>query len=73
MLDSLCCLMQSRGFDAPLGRMFFPVEGIFPLELTWILTLFPKKALSDESINRGLVYAHMHSIARTQKILKLMS
>ena len=41
----------------------FPVEGIFPLELT----------LSDESINRGLVCAHMHFIARTQKILTFMS
>ena len=41
----------------------FPVEGIFPLELT----------PSDESINRGLVCAHMHFIARTQKILTFMS
>ena len=29
----------------------------------------PPKTLSDESINRGLVYAHIHFIARTQKIL----
>ena len=29
----------------------------------------PPKTLSDESINRGLVCAHMHSIAWTQKIL----
>ena len=27
----------------------------------------PPKTLSDESINRGLVCAHMHVIARTQK------
>ena len=33
----------------------------------------PPKILSDESINRGLVCAHMHSIARTQKILTFMS
>ena len=33
----------------------------------------PQKTLSDESINRGLVCAHMHSIARTQKILTFMS
>ena len=51
----------------------FPVEGIFPLELTWLQTPFPKKSLSDESINRGLVCAHMHFIARTQKILTFMS
>ena len=29
--------------------------------------------LLDESINRGLVCAHMHSIAWTQKILTIMS
>ena len=51
----------------------FPVEGIFPLELTWVQTPFPKKTLSDESVNRGLVCAHMHFIARTQKILTFMS
>ena len=37
------------------------VEGIFPLEVTWVLL--------DESINRGLLCALMHSIVRTQKIL----
>ena len=31
------------------------------------------KTLSDESINQGLVCAHMHFIARTQKILTFMS
>ena len=51
----------------------FPVEGIFPLELTWVQTPFPQKTPSDESINRGLVCAHMHFIARTQKILTFMS
>ena len=29
----------------------------------------PPRTLSDESINQGLVCAHMHFIARTQKIL----
>ena len=50
----------------------FPVEWIFPLELTWAQTPFPQ-TLSDESINRGLVCAHMHFIAQTQKILTFMS
>ena len=36
------------------------------MELTWVLTPFPPKLL-DESINQGLVCAHMHFIARTQK------
>ena len=52
---------------------YFPVEGIFPLDLTWVQTQFPQKTLSEESINQGLVCAHMHFIARTQKILTFMS
>ena len=31
------------------------------------------KTLSDESINRGVVCAHMHFITQTQKILTVMS
>ena len=34
---------QRRGFDPPLGTL--SVEGIFPLELTWVQTPFPKKLL----------------------------
>ena len=49
-----------------------PVEGPFPLKLTWVLTS-SRKTLLDESINRGLVCAHMHPIVRTQKILTFMS
>ena len=45
-----------------------PVEGMFPLESAWVLTPF-HKTLSDKSINRGLVCAHMHSITQTPKIL----
>ena len=33
----------------------------------------PPKTLLDESIDRGLVCAHMHSITQTQKILMFMS
>ena len=57
-----------------LRRYFFPVEGIFPLELAWVLTTPPppppqkikikKKPSSDECIYRGLVCAHMQSVAR---------
>ena len=57
-----------------------PVEGIFPLELLWVLTPCPlKKPLSDENINQGLLCARMHiqglcarmhSVARIQKIGK---
>ena len=33
----------------------------------------PPKTLLDESINQGLVCAHMHFIAQTQKIVTFMS
>ena len=72
LLGSLSCVMPRRRFDPPLGRNF-PVECISPLELTWVLTPFPCKNLMVESINRGLICACMHSIARTQKILTFMS
>ena len=48
------------------------VEGIFPLELTWVLNPLPK-TLSAESINQDVVCAHMQSIAQTPKILTFMS
>ena len=51
----------------------FPVEGIFPLGVNMGSNSIPPKTLLDESINRGLVCAHTHFIARTQKILALMS
>ena len=40
VLGLLSCLMQHHGFDPPLRRIF-PVEVIFPLELTWVLTPSP--------------------------------
>ena len=42
VLGLLSCLMPHRGFSPPIRRIF-PVEGIFPLGLTWVLTLFPPK------------------------------
>ena len=67
VLGSLPCVMQHRGLEPPLNlRLIF-----FPLELAWFL--HSPKPLSDESINRGLVCAHMHPIARTQMILTFMS
>ena len=46
-LGSLSCLMQRHGFGPPLGRIF-SVEGIFPLQLTWILTPFLKNSFGWE-------------------------
>ena len=61
------CMMRVQPSSEP------PVERIFPLEFTWVLTPFPETLL-DESINRGgLVCAHIHSMAWTQRILTLMS
>ena len=62
---------QRRGFDPPLGT--FSGRGDFSLGVNIGSYSIPAKTLSDESINRGLVCAHMHFIARTQKIPTFMS
>ena len=62
---------QCRGFDPPLGT--FSGRGDFSLGVNMGSNSIPPKTLSDESINRGLVCAHMHFITRTQKILTFMS
>ena len=55
---------QRRGFDPPLGT--FSGRGDFSLGVNMGSNSIPPKTPSDESINRGLVCAHMHFIARTQ-------
>ena len=62
---------QRRGFDPPLGT--FSGRGDFSLGVNMGSNSIPPKTPSDESINRGLVCAHMHFIAQTQKILTFMS
>ena len=69
---------RCRGFDPPLGT--FSDRGDFSLGVNMgSNSISPpppppqRKKLSDESINRGLVCAHMHFIARTPKILTFMS
>ena len=62
---------QRRGFDSPLGT--FSGRGDFSLGVNMGSNSIPPKTPSDESINRGLVCAHMHFITRTQKILTFMS
>ena len=62
---------QRCGFDPPLGT--FSGTGDFSLGVNMGSNSIPPKTLSDDSINRGLVCAHMHFIARTQKILTFMS
>ena len=62
---------QRRGFDPPLGK--FSRRGDFSLGVNMGSNSIPQKTLSDKSINRGLVCAHMHFIPRTQKILTFIS
>ena len=69
--DELQKMPHTRGFDPPLGT--FSGRGDFSLGVNMGSNSIPPKTPSDESINRGLVCAHMHFIARTQKILTFMS
>ena len=62
---------QRRGFDPPLGT--FSGRGDFSLGVNMGSNSILPETLSDESINRGLVCAHVHFIARTPKILTFMS
>ena len=62
---------QRRGFDPPLGK--FSGRGDFSLGVNMGSNSIPPKTLSDESVNQGLVCAHIHFITRTQKILTFMS
>ena len=69
LLGSLSCVIQRLWVWSSSELL---VEGISPLGLTWVLTPFPKTLLV-ESIYRGLVCAHMQSVAHTWKILTFMS
>ena len=62
---------QCHRFDPPRGT--FSGRGDFSLGVNMGSNSIPPKTPSDESINRGLVCAHMHFIARTQNILTFMS
>ena len=42
VFGSLSCVMQHRGFDLLRN---LPVEGIFPLGLTWGLTPYPQNSV----------------------------
>ena len=53
--------------------MTFSGRGDFSLGVNMGSNSIPPKTPSDESINRGLVCAYMHFIARTQKILTFMT
>ena len=62
------CVMQRRGFDPPLRRFFSRQRGgDFSLGVNMGSDSYSPKTLSDESINWGIVCAHMYSIVRTQR------
>ena len=57
-------------------KSFYSLDVLATCEVYFVLPHWDRSrnssllsTLSDESINRGLVWAHMHSIAQTQKIL----
>ena len=56
-------MMQHCGFDPALSLGVRAVIGSDSILLT----------LSDESLNRGLAFAHMHFITQPQKIQTFMS
>ena len=58
VLGLLSCLMQCLGFDSPLA-IIFPVEGIFPMELTWVLTPFPQNSFRSSLCTH--TFHHMDS------------
>ena len=75
--NRLPCYLQAPGRVAA-GVLIFKLLTFsgtvnFSLGVNMGSNSIPPKTLSDESINRGLVCAHMHFIARTQKILTFMS
>ena len=57
LMGSLSCLMQHCGYRPPLRRIF-QVEGIFPLELTWVLIPFPPNYFRWEYKPRSSLCTH---------------
>ena len=49
--------MQCHRFDPSLGRIYL-VEGIFPMELTWVLTPFPQNSFGWEYEPRSGLCTH---------------
>ena len=69
-------LLTGGGLNSSVGNVLGLLSCVmrcgFDPPLSFWLSI-PKKILSDVSINRGLVCAHVHSITWTQKILTFMS
>ena len=73
----LCCMdiVVWYEVDKPTIMIMIMIfgRGDFSLGVNMGSNSIPPKTPLDESINRGLVCAHMHFIAQTQKILTFMS
>ena len=63
VLGLLSCLMQRRGFDPPVRRTFSSRRDFSH----GVKLRSDTKTLSDESVNQGIVCAHMHSIGRPKR------
>ena len=72
----LSCILIKKYGVVSLGMGFDRLTACSWCGAKWVNMVsnsIPPKTPSDESINRGLVCAHMHFIAWTQKILTFMS
>ena len=67
MLGSLSCLMCTALWVQSSSGKNFSSRGDFSPGVSKGSDSIAPQTLLDESINRGLVCAHMHSITRTQK------
>ena len=57
VLGLLSCLMHRHGFHPPMRRIFL-VEGIFHLELTWVLTPLPQNSFGRKYKPRSSLCTH---------------
>ena len=74
--QSVVCWARCPAWCSVVGSVLLWASGRrdFPLGVNMGSDSIPhQKPFLDDSINRGLVYAHMHSTAQTQKILIFMS
>ena len=73
--QSVVCWARCPAWCSGMGSILLLAssKGDFSLGINMGSDSIPQKTLSDESINRGLVCARMHSIAQAQKIQTFMS
>ena len=70
VIRNVCPPFMAKTFSLEITLK--PLDQILS-DVPCVETLLSCTTLSDESINQGLVFAYMHSITRTQKILTFLS